>query len=322
MIAGQNADDRAACPLIGWVTLSLAAVLGIGEGREAFGAPQAGSVWSTDSDGDGLTDGYELSMGLSPDDADIDGDGWDDLGEVAHRTDPRYALSVPTGAASSKVSFLYKCSDTSFRVGWFCYEPTGRRPDVTLSGVYFYTDSWFKPRDRGIAMQPYATAHVSVLGTGTRVVFEVGVELPLSVFHSSRRDDVGWHVYVAMSYGRSFVHAGHNVRLVDNELALTFWIPGVQGPNGGLPLPKATFRPIDAPSAAAQWTRDNACYMELDPQQMIMQPELVLSWYPVVRATCEPAPGWMCPTNRCNSGSWSLSHKEWLRFVDPFAVGF
>ena len=52
------------------------------------GCSSPGSDGSLDSDGDGLTDGEEESLGTNPEERDTDGDGYTDGEEVSANTDP------------------------------------------------------------------------------------------------------------------------------------------------------------------------------------------------------------------------------------------
>ena len=70
------------------VPLSAAAIVGVV-------AAGCGPVGPVDTDEDGLTDGYELSIGTDPELADSDGDGHSDRDELYDFTDPSDEDSFP-----------------------------------------------------------------------------------------------------------------------------------------------------------------------------------------------------------------------------------
>ncbi len=70
------------------IPLSAAVVVGVA-------AAGCGPVGPVDTDEDGLTDGYELSIGTDPELADSDGDGHTDRDELYDFTDPSDEDSFP-----------------------------------------------------------------------------------------------------------------------------------------------------------------------------------------------------------------------------------
>ncbi|MDP6934913.1 MAG: hypothetical protein QGG40_18475 [Myxococcota bacterium] len=80
----------------------------------------------TDTDGDGLTDKEESSLGTDPDLPDTDGDGYDDGQEVEEGTNPLYVYSH---------SYL-----GGYNVGYCDTPPSPTGPSGSISG-------WFEPSD-------------------------------------------------------------------------------------------------------------------------------------------------------------------------------
>ena len=68
-----------------------------GGGDDGGGDDSGGDDGPVDSDGDGLTDEEEASLGTDPNSADTDGDGFDDPEELDAGTDPSVCWSVPDG---------------------------------------------------------------------------------------------------------------------------------------------------------------------------------------------------------------------------------
>jgi hypothetical protein len=111
-----------------------------GEGRgkidTVFGRAYVVNAFS-DTDGDGLSDLYEIYLGTDPNDADSDDDGANDGAEINYGTDPNDAASFPTtisGAISyggSQTGTIYiLAAPTS--VGF----PTSRSTAIAVPGSY------------------------------------------------------------------------------------------------------------------------------------------------------------------------------------------
>ena len=100
------------------------------------------ALYGIDSDGDGLSDGEELELGLDPESADTDGDGYDDGDELAAGRDPASHCSWPE-ADGGWPDRLDEATDALSKVetGWDSWQAP---PDLALVDQYgrpFHTRS-------------------------------------------------------------------------------------------------------------------------------------------------------------------------------------
>ena len=99
----------------------------------------------SDDDGDGLTNGDEVDLGLNPDEADTDGDGLEDGDELDIGTNPLFEFSVPLEEGDYVLGTCPTVPDQSVAgptgMGRVDYDGDGDYDGVT-SGGQFYAEEW------------------------------------------------------------------------------------------------------------------------------------------------------------------------------------